>query len=344
MEMNDNDIRVKWIDSAKFIGIFAIYLGHIESVFFHDFCFAFHVQLFFFLSGCTAALKNMKSPNRGGYCAYVSHLIKSLLLPTFIFGMISIFIRALLSSDFCNVYQNILILFKGPIRNTFPASSLWFFSCLFIVSVVFEQIRRLGLIAVTISIPCCMALSTFIYRNTNAYSNVGIYNYDAALYYWVFFALGYLVFMIFEKLHNEIQRRYVPFISVTIFVNISTIIMLVAFWGNKIGCFILWIRPLMLILIVCSICVFMKKVPLQITEIGMNTKYFCLGEDFAEIIIPTIVGLFGLSINMFTPFHSIIYTILVLVFCKKIVVPVEKKIIECIVIHPSTYPTNKSLQ
>ena len=34
MEMNDNNIRVKWIDSAKFIGIFAIYLGHIESVFF----------------------------------------------------------------------------------------------------------------------------------------------------------------------------------------------------------------------------------------------------------------------------------------------------------------------
>ena len=27
MEMNDNDIRVKWIDSAKFIGIFAIYLA-----------------------------------------------------------------------------------------------------------------------------------------------------------------------------------------------------------------------------------------------------------------------------------------------------------------------------
>ena len=45
--------RISWIDTAKFIGIFCIYLGHFGTSAgrSYPFVFAFHVLLFFFLSG-----------------------------------------------------------------------------------------------------------------------------------------------------------------------------------------------------------------------------------------------------------------------------------------------------
>ena len=52
--------RVEWIDIAKFLGIFAIYLGHFGDSAGHafTFVFAFHVPLFFFLSGCMSNYDN----------------------------------------------------------------------------------------------------------------------------------------------------------------------------------------------------------------------------------------------------------------------------------------------
>ena len=46
--------RVEWIDIAKFIGIFTIYLGHFgnDAGLAARFVFYFHVALFFFISGC----------------------------------------------------------------------------------------------------------------------------------------------------------------------------------------------------------------------------------------------------------------------------------------------------
>ena len=45
--------RIKYLDIAKFIGIFCIYLGHFgeQAGYAYNFVFWFHVPLFFFLSG-----------------------------------------------------------------------------------------------------------------------------------------------------------------------------------------------------------------------------------------------------------------------------------------------------
>ena len=46
--------RIQWVDTAKFLGIFAIYLGHFAEASGNalDFVFSYHIPLFFFLSGC----------------------------------------------------------------------------------------------------------------------------------------------------------------------------------------------------------------------------------------------------------------------------------------------------
>ncbi len=47
-------IRVEWIDVARALGIYAIYLGHFSTEAGHayGFVFQYHVALFFFISGC----------------------------------------------------------------------------------------------------------------------------------------------------------------------------------------------------------------------------------------------------------------------------------------------------
>ena len=47
--------RIAWLDVARAIGIYAIYLGHFGEAAgpAYRFVFQFHVPLFFFLAGCT---------------------------------------------------------------------------------------------------------------------------------------------------------------------------------------------------------------------------------------------------------------------------------------------------
>jgi len=50
--------RINYLDVAKFIGIFCIYLGHFGTYAgaAYPFVFTFHVPLFFFLSGCSETM------------------------------------------------------------------------------------------------------------------------------------------------------------------------------------------------------------------------------------------------------------------------------------------------
>ena len=45
--------RIAWVNVLKFLGIFAIYLGHYQQSAgnFYQYVFAYHVALFFFISG-----------------------------------------------------------------------------------------------------------------------------------------------------------------------------------------------------------------------------------------------------------------------------------------------------
>lgn len=48
-----NNNRIAWVDALKFLGIFAIYVGHFgdSAGKLYLYVFTFHVQLFFFVSG-----------------------------------------------------------------------------------------------------------------------------------------------------------------------------------------------------------------------------------------------------------------------------------------------------
>lgn len=79
--------RVAWLDVARAIGIYAIYLGHFgeEAGPAYRFVFQFHVPLFFFLSGC-AETYNKEEAVFGN----LKRNVKTILLPAYFFAVLSL--------------------------------------------------------------------------------------------------------------------------------------------------------------------------------------------------------------------------------------------------------------
>lgn len=128
--------RVEWVDIAKLIGMFAIYLGHFGTAagLSYPFVFSFHVPLFFFISGCVSNYERDCSVKE-----YLLKKFKRILIPFYGFASLSIIINVVLNdADLGDIKQWLWLVIKGCIRNTFFASGLWFLSCLFVMEIVFK--------------------------------------------------------------------------------------------------------------------------------------------------------------------------------------------------------------
>ena len=132
-------MRVHWVDVTKFLGIFAIYLGHYQTNAgkAYGFVFYYHVALFFFLSGCMNYYDKEKN-----IWKYVKKKFKSIMIPFFAFSFLSVLVHIIsIDGSLNDVSLLVAKIIRGNIRNEFIASSLWFLSCLFIIEVIFKFIK-----------------------------------------------------------------------------------------------------------------------------------------------------------------------------------------------------------
>jgi acyltransferase len=78
--------RIEWIDAAKGLGISLIVIGHVWSLsdppLFYQWMFAFHVPLFFFISGLTL------KPAAGPLGRVVAGKVRTLLVPYFVYALL----------------------------------------------------------------------------------------------------------------------------------------------------------------------------------------------------------------------------------------------------------------
>lgn len=105
------------MDVAKCFGIFAIYLGHYRystgNAF--NFVFAYHVPLFFLLSGCVESLNPDTSLK-----TCIRKTLRGIFLPWFIFCLLSVVVYALENdSALLDMWPMIWKTGKGTLRNTY---------------------------------------------------------------------------------------------------------------------------------------------------------------------------------------------------------------------------------
>ena len=90
----------------------------------------------------------------------------------------------------------IVLFLKGATRNTFFAAPLWFFTCLLVIEVAFEFIKRikykLGILII--------GAALFIFAVKVLAPPRALYNVDSAAYYCIYYVIGYVTFPYINKL------------------------------------------------------------------------------------------------------------------------------------------------
>ena len=324
--------RIKYLDIAKFIGIFCIYLGHfgIQAGYAFNFVFWFHVPLFFFLSGIS---ENFSS--NVDLKTYIVKCIKKIIFPFLIFAFLSIVVQTIYLNTYTEIIPSIIIILKGCIRNTFFAGSLWFLTCLFIVKIVFYVLKRLINNKIFVLLICFLIylFSELIINPTPLANPRLFFNIDSAAYYIIYYAIGYYSLNIIKKLFawdNKLK------------INISIILGLLSggytillFFGKNIFSYFNTIKYLSFMTNLFSpliVIVFILLLSRLITNfdylcnVGENTLYLCGSEYFIKLFVPICLELIGLEIVLSNPITTYIYTLLLLIICNKYLVPIEKNL------------------
>jgi len=218
--------RLKYVDYAKALTIFLVILGHTndlhipgKSWLYLDFCYAFHMPLFFMLSGFFLHAKSSESKLTFG--EYAKKDLCSLIIPFFIWGCIYMRFS----------YHNLFQLAYGSwlkLRDIQTLTSLWFLPVLFLgkslcnAIFIFSHKRQLNPTVIgTVALPILFIVGfTLPHNNCLDGTNIGnLWGYDIA-----FVAAGFIMTgALLRPLFDRIARAHVGYsialciVSATIF-------------------------------------------------------------------------------------------------------------------------------
>lgn len=324
--------RIRWIDVAKFFGIFSIYVGHFGAAAgnAYNFVFSFHVPLFFFLAGCTETLSREKHLGR-----YVWKKVKAVLLPFFMFVVLSLLLFTFMYQEFTlmdvliNLYWGMV---KGAIRNQFFAGSIWFLSCYFVVVVLFRVLRaflnQYFVLALSVVSYCVVG-----YLGLQADPRL-VYNIDNALFYFVFFALGYVTFPMINRLFalDAPWKKMVFGLSGAVALIFSAMIYYrvdpLEVWAeSKVGSLLVFAaRAITISWFVCELSRLLEDAKF-LRKIGEHTLYLCGNEYLVKLLVPYAVGIVGLSVQVESLVQVYLYVAALLVIGVQWMTPYEKKLV-----------------
>lgn len=276
--------RSPWIDWMRFIGIFLIAYGHsVQGGIVRHYMYSFHVPLFFFLQGITFNLADIK---RRPFAGYVKSRAISLLVPYFIFGVISTIIFLFLSKFIAfptemtgSFSENIVDLINGYCIANRP---LWFLPCAFLVSIFGYAIIRLSERSekrtVSNIILLLFAILGIIYAYLNSkyrFAGKEFWKSDIILSIIVFFVAGYL----FQEYKMYAKVMKMPkIITVLLAVLLMTAGFVIALYNGEIkyysgifyNVFEFYSSAFLSVLGVCFICILLPEIKC-FTAIGRIT-------------------------------------------------------------------------
>lgn len=137
--------RLDYIDAAKAFGMMAVMWGHIHfNDISNDFVYAFHIPLFFALSGMVFFPEKY-----GSFKIFVARKVKSLLVPYAIYSVVTWVIWAvyvlMTHQQVDSIYAPLLetVISRGSEGYLVHNVPLWFVTCLFVVELAYYWISKL---------------------------------------------------------------------------------------------------------------------------------------------------------------------------------------------------------
>lgn len=335
MEKEKRVRRVEWVDALKFIGIFFIYIAHFaeSSGKICLYAYAFHVPMFFLIAGFFS-LKHRDD----SFVYYIINKIKTLLVPYFVFGFLTIFVLTLQANYVPFSIRKVILDLLMGMRNQMFASPLWFFPCLFLVEVFFEGLLKLlknkWFVFITCLILFLMA-EKFFYQDYVVLPRLW-FSADAGLNYLLYYAIGAVSFDGLSKFSFSSEKLWKKILCIFLF-TVSTLFAVVVFFDKQAiiknvflvlpfgkSCYEVFVA---LTLIFVHIVIAKQVVKFKlICDMGKNTLWFCGNEVILKTVVPAVLSTFGLYYSLNSPLHTVIYCFALLVIGEKVLIPVEKKL------------------
>ncbi len=185
--------RYDYIDIAKGIGILLVVWAHIMITGdTHRIIYAFHMPLFFMISGMLFQRTKYKS-----LYDFIKKRTKRLLLPYLAYSiatwMIWVLFRMIRDDDVVSYWMPLLqtVIAKGSGEFIVHNSALWFIPCLFATEILYYIISRKNDFCVSIICLCCTGVSFILgYYFGDGWWFLLPWNFDAVLIALTFFGLG----------------------------------------------------------------------------------------------------------------------------------------------------------
>ncbi len=183
--------RVSWVDIARGIGIIAVLYGHaVSGDSYRHLIYAFHMPLFFFLSGIVF------SPRKNSdFLPFLRKNFKTIIIPYLLFAFLSYLIWLANRSSLPaveSVYQHFIGVIYGNSNGLFFNVVLWFLPCLFVTKISFWLLTKISLRQKYI-LPALAVLSVVAYIFSLVYPGIKLpFGIETAMTATVFFGFGYL--------------------------------------------------------------------------------------------------------------------------------------------------------
>lgn len=321
MEQNNTSqviSRYDWIDTLKFLGIFAIYLGHFgaSAGLLYPFVFVYHVPLFFFVAGLFAG-KDKSRTIKG----FFYKKIKALLIPYAIYSLISMIAFSILNNYGLEDTVNIGLKAVFGIRNTLIAGSLWFIPCMFVVSCLYFILNKISTnkVFIVISVSLLFIVTQTVLPHNPLVQPSWIFNIDSAMYYLIYYMLGdlcvsRLLNFTYKTSTNTkkwgIRIGALGIILLTILIyfrGVPALISRLPFSSPVVDV----ILALVLIAFNILVALYLKDIKL-FRSMGRNTLSLCGLEDVVKVSLNVALMTFNINLNLYNPLSCVLYTFICL--------------------------------
>jgi fucose 4-O-acetylase-like acetyltransferase len=211
--------RLNWVDIARGIGIITVLYGHaISGDSFRHIIYAFHMPLFFFLSGIV-----FNPQKNSQFFPFVIKNIRTILIPYLLFSVLSYGIWLLSRSSLPQVNElltHMASILYGNSNGLFFNVVLWFLPCLFVTRLVFwvftHFIKNLSRILFVL-----IGLSIISYIFSLVFPGIKLpFGIETAFTATVFYGLGYIWNSKGKKVMQQIQVPSFAFIGILLVVTI----------------------------------------------------------------------------------------------------------------------------
>lgn len=329
--------RINWVDTLKFLGIFAIYLGHYGEVAkkAYPFVFEYHVPLFFFISGFFFKYNSNES-----IIQCIKNKFKHLMIPYFTFSLIYLLFLLITKNIFINDVPSKLLEILTGIRNYSFIGPLWFINCLFVMQIlnkVLSKIYKDKKYYYILTGFVFLIVTTCIFPMLKINIPCFFWNIDSALYYYFYFTLGMILYPKLNKIKLNKNKPFRIIILVLIFIFLTIFTYYVYKKGsiylyqklniNNDFFYIFYYHIKTMILIIYNVIIAQILSPVKPFQlIGRNTLYLCCIELMWKSIswkIFTIMGIY-FNVNML---HTLsLYIIIILYLASKCIIIFKKMV------------------